>query len=438
MKALRVLLIGADTAGFCTSLGDSLVGLGSQVFYLARDDFPDYRSTQLRKSSFCRPPSNWVFFKDKNLPRWRKMALRLASHSWRAAFGLRVLYELVFRLGSYGGIIQSGPDSGLFPGLSDFLLRRRSGRLIVVFHGSDVRPAFLNGAFHFSNSQAGIRRLHRAVQQQVRLVRRAEEIADEIVLWRAITHFFSRPVVLHESIGFPSYVPLETNPSSIERDKLTVFHASSSLNAKGTASIRQICQEFQEEGLPIDYQEVSHETHEQILEKIRKADLVVDQLYTDNLSSVFSIETGRLGKPVISSGWSVNPDFHFANQGLNLPPILFAHTRDFKTFLRTMIVDANQRRKVSQRLTNFYSCYWTPTSIGNSYLSLILEDRRKEIAHVDPLSSKEPFGGYGPEEEVRRRLELYVEYSGEESLFLSHNPHLERNVLQWAVKNTAR
>lgn len=431
MSTQRILLLGLDTAGFCTSLGDSLSRLGSEIKYLARDDFPDYRTTLLKKPKLCRPPSNFAFFADTTVGHWRHTALRLASHSWRIAFAIRVLYELTFRLRLYDGIIQSGPNVGVPPRLSELLTRFRRGQLIVVFHGSDVRPAYINGALGSGKGSSEMRRLARTARRQAKLAHRTERIADRIVVWRAISHFFTRPVLLHEAIGFPCNVPSEQSQKSSANNTLSVLHATSNVRAKGSLQIRDICVALADDGLPILYREISKGTHSETLDSIRRADIIVDQLYTDNVASVLSIEAGRLGKTVISSSWSIDPDL-FSRENLVLPPIYLSHSNDFKKSLTEIIRDRGLREDVGQRLATFHSQHWSPDSVAQFYLSMICDSKGKVFDEMDPRSSSKPFGGYAPEDELKAQVSRYVDYHGVQSLYLSHNPDLERSLVAWA------
>ena len=85
-------------------------------------------------------------------------------------------------------------------------------RTIFVFHGSEIRPIYLNGKeFPLEITAKSLRNAADIVRFQRNLAGRAEKYADAIVAWAGITHFCSMPLFLHEVIGFPIKIPTTRN-----------------------------------------------------------------------------------------------------------------------------------------------------------------------------------------------------------------------------------
>jgi glycosyltransferase involved in cell wall biosynthesis len=97
--------------------------------------------------------------------------------------------------------------------------------------------------------------------------------------------------VLPPGIELSSYDPVE----SVERERVRIVHAPSNLDKKGTQHVIDACKE-----LPVDLDVVHGVRNEEALERIKEADIVVDQVLRD-WHGILSIEGMALGKPVVTS-----------------------------------------------------------------------------------------------------------------------------------------
>jgi glycosyltransferase involved in cell wall biosynthesis len=97
--------------------------------------------------------------------------------------------------------------------------------------------------------------------------------------------------VLPPGIELDRYEPVPP----VERERVRIVHAPSSLEKKGTQWVVDACEQ-----LPVDLDVVHGVRNEEALERYKRADIVVDQLLRD-WHGIFSIEGMALGKPVVTS-----------------------------------------------------------------------------------------------------------------------------------------
>lgn len=97
--------------------------------------------------------------------------------------------------------------------------------------------------------------------------------------------------VLPPGIDLTSYDPVQP----VERETVRIVHAPSNLDKKGTQYVIEACEQ-----LPVDLDVVHGVRNEEALERIKQADIVVDQVLRD-WHGILSIEGMALGKPVVTS-----------------------------------------------------------------------------------------------------------------------------------------
>ena len=97
--------------------------------------------------------------------------------------------------------------------------------------------------------------------------------------------------VLPPGIDLSSYDPVPP----VERERVRIVHAPSNLDKKGTQYVVEACTQ-----LPVDLDVVHGVRNEEALERIKQADIVVDQVLRD-WHGILSIEGMALGKPVVTS-----------------------------------------------------------------------------------------------------------------------------------------
>ena len=134
-------------------------------------------------------------------------------------------------------------------------------------------------------------------------------MARQVAVKQADQVFVSTPDLLEfipNSIWLPQPVDVSdidalapTNkPNKDTSGTITIAHAPTSTNLKGSSYVEEAINELQSKGLDIELHLLTGLSHKEVISAIHHADIVIDQLLTGSYG-VVSIEAMALGKPVI-------------------------------------------------------------------------------------------------------------------------------------------
>ena len=143
--------------------------------------------------------------------------------------------------------------------------------------------------------------------------------------------------VLPPGIELSSYDPVPP----VERERVRIVHAPSNLDKKGTQYVIDACKD-----LPVDLDVVHGVRNEEALERIKEADIVVDQVLRD-WHGILSIEGMALGKPVVTSldeSAVRETEEHF---GLKVP-IVRTTKDDLVDVLRPLVDSFAERKRLGE------------------------------------------------------------------------------------------
>lgn len=177
------------------------------------------------------------------------------------------------------------------------LARRLGKRVVVEFHGSDVRMPSIQR--RCNPHYAWIEGEDDGVALR-RLATWSEIASGHVVLcdWglhMEVADYFQHIHVVGHRVDTSRYRPCPPVP---ETHKPVVVHAPTHLAGKGTPALRVAVAALRQEGLDFEYVEVHGKSHRQARDAYRKADLVVDQLCAGTHGMV-AVEAWSMAKPVI-------------------------------------------------------------------------------------------------------------------------------------------
>jgi hypothetical protein len=278
------------------------------------------------------------------------------------------------------------------------------------------------------------------VKYQKRIVKNAEKFADVIVCWSGITHFFTRGVLLHEHMGFPlsswgELAGVSNESTKSDASAIKVLHSPSSTFAKGTLEIESVISSIQSSGVSLAYERVSGVPNSTVIDKIRESDFVVDQLYADTAGGVFAAESSILGKAVVVGAI----DDKWLNEflGTSTPPTCLIHPGDLEQELRKLATEPEYRLQKANAAKFYFEHLWKPERVARNYISS-LQPGEFGIPVVDPNTIHQARGGYASVEQISKQVSDYVKRFGVRALGWTHNPLLEKGVLNTYVPGKKR
>ena len=308
-------------------------------------------------------------------------------------------------------------------------LRRRGKTVIAVYHGSDVRPPYLNGQCKGMSSSA-IKKRTKAVATRIA---RREKWVDLVISHPPMAVMQSRPFVQYLTIGVPVSFTAELGsqemvefdniaPYKKSVDTVTIVHAPSNPELKGSEIIKCLIEELRLEGHVIEFVMLSNMPHAQVIEEIQRADFVIDQIYSDTPMAHFAAEAAYFGVPAVVCGLDLlKIQDHVLGEDLKGlsqcgPP------ERLKQLVLELIEDPVKRRQIGQRARQYVRTNWAPEAVAKRLLILAKGEAPEEWFY-DPVAGVQFLGGIGMSNIERCALvQRYVKEQGDKALYLDHKP----------------
>ena len=265
------------------------------------------------------------------------------SGRWRKA---TYLIEILSRF----DILHIHKGYSLFHRALDLKLAKSLGlRVFIHYRGSEIRPDMESTV------------LSEAVLEKVR---NEADIAEKILVKDGQLAELLRSANIPCSV-FPNIVdvsPLDKieKPTTVAR-KLKVVHIPTNTLAKGTEAVRQTMSKLSE---VVDYEEIQGIPHHLVLEKLFRADLVIDQLRTGTYGNT-SLEAMALGTPVISY---LNPVFTAYEP--STPPVISADKRNLADIVLHFCREREQLATIGNEGRAFALKYHSYERVGAELLQL--------------------------------------------------------------------
>jgi len=326
-----------------------------------------------------------------------------------------------------------------FLGFMDLpILKLFKKKLIFIFHGTDARPPYINGAFLSKRGIIGttglnldngkLKILHKRTQKWKNDIRTIERYADVIINNPPTSHFHEKPVVSFLRIGIPYE---DKNVSSTKRnlhpEETIILHSPSNPAAKGTETIRQAIQSLKDKGHAINYIELINQPNSVVLENLAHCDFIVDQVYTTNPMPGFVTEAAAFGKPAVICGY-----FHHLIHKIlpphKIPPSHYLHPDEIEAAIERLIVDKAYRTGLGQQAKAFLIKHWRYDKVAQRYLRLIGDDIPDKWRY-NPYDITYIHGGCLSEKNARAVIKALVRVYGKQALYLSDKPELEKQFL---------
>lgn len=424
----RVFIGLTDVAGYFGSLADGFRAIGVPCMLI--DETPGvfrYRRLTIHGQLSRAQAHASARVDDRLVGRFWRVAL-LALRALRLPLRLWVLSVALIRCDVF---IYTAGD-GIFRGRELPLLRRLGKRIVWVFTGSDHRPAYLSGRYIRQAHVEGWSVLDGETRRLAKRVAMAERYSDVIVAHTASAQFHVQPFVQFLAIGVPFALPAVTAPtadraSSFPSGRVRIAHSPSDPVAKGSDTIRRIVRSMIDDGLPIDYEEITGRAHHEVLVALSQADILIDEVYGDTPMGVLATEAAAFGVPSVCGGYYAE---HLNREipAEFVPPSRFVGPDDLEEAVRQLVTDEAHRKRLGAAARAFVVDRWQPDMVARRYLKLI-DGSIPTNWHFDPAWLTYA-GGWGIGDSERRSAVAHlVAAKGETALALPEDSPILRALL---------
>lgn len=314
----------------------------------------------------------------------------------------------------------------------DLPLLRLLGKTVIVnlAHGSDARPPWIDGALmRKDGSWPSPRALRlRALYLRAR-IRVCERFAHFTIASPLTAHLFARPAVNWYMLGLPMDVARAVaaagDAAAPRGDGLVrILHAPSNPIVKGTEEIRAAVARLIEEGLPIDYRELTGVPNAEVLAELSRCDLVIDQLYSDHPMAGLATEAASFGKPAVVGGYELEVLRRFL-PGEMWPPSVKCRPDDLETTVRELVLDPALSARCGAAAREFARRRWDRRVVADRFARLLARDIPADW-RFDPRAATCIRGVGLCEARFVAGVRAYLAAFGEDGLCMGHRPDLAR------------
>ncbi len=283
--------------------------------------------------------------------------------------------------------------------LTDLKRIKRAGKKVIcVFHGSDVRPRWLNGTFLDESTDLLLNR----TKDQVQRLREIEKYADAIVSHPPMAPFQTRPFAHYLAIGvpLPAARPIDRT-NRIGTERIRILHAPSNPKTKGSALIQSCIDELVAQGYEIDFKLVTGVPHSEVCHELAQSDLVIDQVFSDTPMAHFAAEAASYGCPSIVCGNDLTRLKTIMDPQI-WPPSIIGRPEELKSKIEWAITHPEERMQIGKSAQAFVNENWTGAKVARNLLRLAKNDV-PESWIFDPNTNLF-LGGFGMTIEQRNHL----------------------------------
>lgn len=422
----RIFLGPVEIAGYYTGLDAGLRDLGLDSWSIDLEPHPFQYRTEARDDPVLVRLVGRV--RDQRPNPGAPKALHAL---WWALWAPSRVLLLIWALARFDVFVFSAGVT-LLRGYDLPLLRLFGKRLIFVFHGSDARPAYIDGQRMAPGRALAIADCAAVARRQKGWIRRVERYADVIVAQPAFSHFFERPVVNWFAIGVPwRDRPNATASERRDRATMRILHSPSDPEVKGSEHIREAVEQLRGEGLPLELVELRGVTNDVVLNELAASDFVIDQLYSDAPMVGFATEAAVASRPAIVGGyaWAANRS---AFGEIPFPPVEECTPEGIADAVRRLATDAEHREALGREASAFVHDHWSRTKIARRMVRL-MDGPPPDEWLFDPRSLRYVEGCGLSRERAQDVVGAVLREGGRAALCLSDKPQLEAAFVAFAA-----
>lgn len=407
-----------EISGYFTRLQNGFEQLGVAADFVDFSNHPYYQKRQQNRlatfACYCIKMAKGNVANNKHL-----------RYMWSALFLMCKILIFIKALFTYDVFIFSYGNS-FFRSYDLSLLKLFKKKIIIVFNGSDSRPAYMDGCL--VNQLQTPQKIIAFACHQKRTINRIEKFADHCICLPHSAHFLTKPFITWLGMGIPT-PSIQSVIDSVKpiANKIKILHVFSD-PARGTAKIREALNEVKDKGFVFDYVELTGVPHTTVLAEIQKCDFVIDGIYSDTPLGGFSTEAALLGKPALLAGYGWKEMQHM-HEAIDLPPSFTCDPDELTSKLIYLIENKSLLVAMGQDAKSFVETKWSPKQVATRYLQL-LDNSFPLTWKIDPNEINYLFGACLSKSKFRALLQQIIAWGGVASLQMQDKPKLEDLFLQ--------
>jgi glycosyltransferase involved in cell wall biosynthesis len=338
-RSPRILHAPTDVGGNALGLsrGERELGLHSDVAVIATGPFG--YGADIRLSL-------------ENRATWRRLAARVAFLR-RALHDYDIIHfnfgQSLLALRIFGRILNELP-----------LIKLAGKTILVTFQGCDVRAYACCNCLQKRCQAEDVYRIPNA-RRFLRYADRCFHLNPDLRLWLPGSQF-----IPYASVDPRMLTPGGPPPLS---DELIIAHAPTNRAGKGTQHVIEAVRQLNVEGVEVRLDLIESVAHDEVIRRLRAADLVVDQVLTGWYGG-FAVEAMALAKPVLCHIRENDPEDNPFGAEL---PIVRATADTLVARIRELVADRDARLRIGAAGRTFVERRHDPRTVARDVLAGIVE-----------------------------------------------------------------
>ena len=316
-----------------------------------------------------------------------------------------------------------------FANVDLWILKRLGKRIVIVYHGSDARPAYINGSVSCGTAPE-VAACIATTARTKRQLEKIERYADVIVNHSLSSHLHGRPVVAWLNIGIPAEVRAAQRTGSASGNDVVIVHAPTRPGPKGTAIFETAIERLRAKGYALTFVKLVGRPHADVLEAIRTSAFVVDELFSDTTMASFATEAASFGRPAVVGLYGLDLLRNLTRPEL-LPPAVTCDAESAEAAIESLLIDQAARESAGRSARRFVEEHWSRVRVAERFLRLV-ENDVPESWLFDPARVPYLYGWGLPREEARRRIAAVIAAGGLDALQLNDKPEVRRAFAEFA------
>jgi glycosyltransferase involved in cell wall biosynthesis len=428
------LIAPIEVAGVASGLkaGFDRIGVDVELVFSQPHRF-GYSSTSGRFTPRIWARLGAACFSQERKPTLLKLLIWKAWSVWVLAWALWRFDSFIFMFGN------TITNSRFEPRLLSMLKRK----VVMVYCGTDARPPYVDGQIFNDpklNDPQTVIRLARKTAARVAL---HEKSGFTCINSPYTAQFHESRYVSWFAIGLPRLVPTAaklkdavSEQTGTRHGPVRILHSPSNSAVKGTSQILAALEEMKQRGYSFELSLLHDVSNETVLEEISKADLIIDQLYSDTPMASFAAEAAQFGKPILVAGYAASADLAELTRS-PAPPTMFVQPDEIASALESLLSEPGLRGRLGQEAYAFAQGPWSPEAVAQRYMRLLEGEPPPEWL-ISPEDVYYVHGCGLSEADAQKFVRQIVTAGGASALQLDHKPTLRDAFLAFAAAGDPR
>jgi glycosyltransferase involved in cell wall biosynthesis len=426
----KILIAPLEIAGYYSNLTKGFRQIGVECDFITFEPHPFGYGGETRRPLMLQLSDEYKI-KGRNVNNWiYRFYLLVISSIVRNFWAISACFKYDVFIFSYG--------SSLINNNFDLLLLRLLKKKVIsnLAHGSEARPAFLDGSYQSFNGQlpsiSHLRKLNKNIYKKVSF---HFKFSNVVIGAPFSTSYFAESKFINLfSLGLPfnnsNFQILDPPKSTLIKDQIRILHSPSHPAVKGTNKILKVIERLQQKGYTIDFITIQGKSFQEVINEIQLCDFVVDQLYSDTPMAGFATEAAWFGKPAVVGGYGLEALKEFIPTSM-WPPSYICLPNEIESAIEAMITNKEMRDELGSAAQAFVKSKWNFTEVASKFLRIIDNDI-PDSWWINPKSIEYFYGGGQSAKITKKNIRDLVSKYGKSSLQLTDKPDLEDRLISFS------